>query len=142
MVDYDKALKIGFSNARKMEENKELIDAVFYDLNAQLKKATNDKLFIHRRDFISKNIIWKGPEINFGTNAKSCIAAYNPNAKERIVYGIAIWNQNDGIDFDCVISFGNKKMHCGDAGGLEDTLKEMLQDPVIGGLLHTLVNLP
>ncbi len=139
MVDFQKSFNIGISAAEKAEEAQLEISNVFEKLNKQLYGPTGGRIFIELAEF---NEPLKMSDYPFEKIRKYwAIAAKNPKAVNHLNRELAKWHQNRS-GYPCKISFGEYEIYCEDKEGVESALSGLLQDPVVGKVLHNLMGLP
>jgi hypothetical protein len=130
----------GIDAAKIAEKNKIEIDDVFTHLNQQLNAVTGGKIEIKRTQFRE---IEKNPALNalatwFASPTYWALGAVNQlhkvEAKE-----LAKWSQ-DRAGYPCKIKVGKDEFVCENKSALEQALAYVLQDPVVGEILFTLMN--
>lgn len=147
MADYISSFKEGLAAAEAAKLAKKEIDEVFVEFDKEIKKVSEGKVSIIRKKLkkyeketttIQESVrfmVEPRPTINYWA-----IVAYNPTIPESPVKELAEWNQ-DRLGFPCRIGWGNIKHTCEDRQALENTLAELLRDPVVGELLYALMRL-
>lgn len=146
MVDYTLAFKKGLDAAEAAERAKKEIDSVFEDLDMQVCRAAEGKISIKRKEFEVKPTAWDWAKTlsDFitprGKETYWAIVAYNPKITDSQVKELARWKQGRG-GYPCKISFGGTDCTCEDKEGLENTLGNLLSDPMVGENLRLLMQL-
>lgn len=135
MVDFVKSLKTGLDAAKVAEDNREEIDAVFYELNRQLSEATKDKVQIKRGEFSEGLTFTK----DFRRIRYWALAVYS-NFEGVAPTEIAKWSM-ERSGYPCSIEMGPSRWHCEDRAGLENALGFLLQDPVVGETIQRYIRM-
>ena len=144
MVDYNEAFKQGLEAAMAAGRAKKEIDSVFDDLNRQIDKIANGMIRIGREEITTTvedpgHLVW-GMYPHTAVKKKWAIVAYNPSASESPRMELASWKQ-DRAGYPCRIKWDQAEHICEDKEALENTLAELLRDPLVGEKLNTLMKL-
>lgn len=127
MINFVDSLNKGLELADQYDANNKEIEAVFTELNRQLKEAYDGKLVIE--------LCYNSPE-QYGNEYWS-IDAKNPISLKPLE--IASWYQfPEG--YPCSITFSGQRHICEDKESLEQTIAELLADPVVARDLRTVIN--
>lgn len=143
MADYIKAFKQGLGAAEAADRARKEIDAVFVDLNKQLQEATKNKISIDRREYEERKTLPEALSIPFlGAPRKTywAIVASNPSINRSPVKQLSRWSM-DRAGYPCKIAWKGEDHLCLDKSALEDSLAELLQDPLVGEKFHALMQL-
>ena len=143
MADYIKAFKHGLGAAEAADRARNEIRAVFVELDEQLKKETGNKISIDRKEF---NMPQTLPEaltlVGLGKKRETywAIIALNPSFAESPAKILATWSM-DRAGYPCKIVWGGEDHTCEDKEALENSLAELLQDPLVGEKLQAQMQL-
>ncbi|WP_444936027.1 hypothetical protein ACJJIW_18600 [Microbulbifer sp. JMSA004] len=140
MIDFTKSFNKGIQSAEIADSNKLEIGSVFEELNRQLESVSHGKIRISREKFYEPTHPLKVALFE-PKKYYLAIAAENPKAESSVTKELAKW-QMDRAGYPCKITLGSDEIYCEDKGALEYGLSEVLQDPVVGDILHKLMNLP
>jgi hypothetical protein len=143
MADYIDAFKQGLGAAEAADRARKEIDAVFEELDMQLKKATGKKISIDRKEYEKPKSFQEAISINIFAKTKEtywAIVALNPSVAKSPVKQLAIWSM-DRAGYPCKIVWSGDDHTCEDKEALENSLAELLRDPLVGEILHTLMQL-
>ena len=142
MADYIKAFKQGLEAALVADRARKEIDEVFADLNNQLSKETKNKICIERREYEKGHTlseVLKNPFLPL--SGKSwVIVVFDPSVDESPVKKLAIWSM-DRAGYPCKIVWKNVDVSCEDKEALENSLSDLLRDPLVGEKLHSLIQM-
>jgi len=140
MANFTEAFKKGLEAAQTADRARKEIDKVFKDLNYQLLTETGNKIGINRKEFVEPNVMggMKLPAIPGRENKYWAIVAFNPSFKNSPVKILARWSM-DRAGYPCKISWKNTLYRCEDKEALENILAEILQDPLVGETLYSLM---
>lgn len=142
MTDYFAALKRGLEAAEATDRARKEIDEVFYDLNEQLAKETKEKIRIDRKEYETQKWNFASGSI-FDLIKKETywvLVAFNPSIAKSPVTKLANWFM-DRAGYPCKIKLGDKVFICEDREALENSIAELLQDPLVGEKLYALMQL-
>ena len=139
MVDFVKSFRQGISLADIARKNREEIQEVFAELNAQLNSATGGKIRIYLTldTTIGNILVFK---LTQGVGAYNVVVASNPLIENSPVKHLARWSPSPE-GYPCTITVGKTEYVCVNKKSLEETLATMLQDPSVGKSLQILLNL-
>ncbi|NQS97638.1 MAG: hypothetical protein HQ591_04220 [candidate division Zixibacteria bacterium] len=142
MTDYVSAFEQGLLAAEEADRTRKEIEKIFSDLDLQIKEKTAGKISIsieERERERSPNILSAFPM--FEPKYKyHVISAHNPKIPESPVKILAEWTQ-DRRGYPCKIEWGGSVTSCEDGEALENTLAELLTDPIVGEKLYALMRL-
>ena len=139
MIDFTKSFDTGLNAAEKAQRNKTEINQVFEHLNIQLAKHTSGKVKIsiskHRKmeDVLKFSLF--GPK-----NYYYSITATNPIIGPVSAKELANWEESRA-GYPCKINLFSDEIYCEDKLALEQGLSQMLEDPTIGDILYSIINL-
>jgi len=143
MADYVEAFKQGLGAAVKADRARKEIDEVFVDLDSQLHETTGKKIRIDRKEFEVRQTIQETLSFPFFSKPKETyweIVAFNPSVSESPVKHLARWSM-DRAGYPCKIVWEGEDHTCEDREALENSLAELLRDPLVGEKLHALTQL-
>jgi hypothetical protein len=148
MPDYAKSLEEGFEAARKAEVAKKEIDEVFKELNTQVIKVTEGKVYIERKEFKEEEKDYETAAISILKYAYPrrviikywVIIAFNPIVNPENVLHLARWEMDRG-GYPCKVIWSKQDHICEDMEALANCLADLLKDPVVGEKLYTLTKL-
>ena len=138
MPNYFESLNKGLSAAEFAEKCRAEIKQVFSDLNEQLAKGTDGKLNILIQTYTSEptNIfeisLLQAREKYLGLTAVNLISPKCPTKK------LAVWKEGRS-GYPCTIEFSSRVLSCEDRKGLENNLSIMLQDPIVGEKIMSVI---
>jgi len=139
MTNYKDSFQLGISAAEQAEANKKEISEVFKELNKQIAEITDGKISIERIEFYEPMSAFKIPLFDKRTTYWT-IAAKNVKAASENKE-LAKWNL-DRAGYPCKITLGKYEIYCEDKVALETALSNLLKDPIVGGILYKLMQLP
>lgn len=138
MTDFLKAYNTGQQELKKLEIIQKEIDALFKDLNNQLKVPTGGRIVIDRQLLQAKDdsLFHSFTESVFPDSVKFyfAIVASNPNSKIHKDKELAKWDQQQG-GYPCTISYGSTAITCHDLESLAAALARLLEDPQIAKII-------
>jgi hypothetical protein len=145
MADFGEALKQGLEAAEAMDRARKEIDVVFGDLNKQLLEKTEGKISIVRKQYEMKRVILEAFTASLVDMLKPketywAIVAFNPSLDNSPVKELARWSI-DRAGYPCKIVWGGKELSCEDREALENSLAELLRDPLVAEKLYALMQL-
>ena len=143
MADYIKAFKQGLVAAEAADRARKEIDAVFVDINKQFIEATKNKIRINRQEFKERQTIQEtlvAPFLDKQRETYWAIVALNPSVDKSPVKQLARWSINRA-GYPCKIVWEGEDHMCEDREALENSLTELLRDPLVGEKLYTLMQL-
>lgn len=130
MINFVDSLNKGLELVNQYDANNKEIEAVFAELNRQLNKAYDGKLVIE---------LVFNPSDQF-SDEYWYIVAKNPISLESSQeIALADWTISS-TGYPCSIIFSGQKRVCEDKESLEQTIAELLSDPVIARDLRTVIN--
>lgn len=140
MADFVRAFREGQDAAEAADRARKEIDAVYTELNRQLRESTGGKIAIDRREFeVDRGwgmlLTWPPKP----AETYLAIVAHNPCSEQHIKQ-LAKWSQSRG-GYPCKIFWGSAELSCDDREALENALAELLRDPFVGEQLHTLLQM-
>ena len=145
MSEYIKAFHNGIMSAEIAHKNRQIIQSVFNELNQQLSQETNNKIRIEIKEYdVQKGILELYRDITKGTHKKEtyhAVIALNPTIEKSPEKILAKWYE-DRSGFPCKIVYGDQILICEDKEALEKSITQLLEDPVVGASLFSLLNLP
>lgn len=128
MVSYSQAFQEGLAAAEKMERDNKEIEEVFAHLNREINIDSGGKLQFIIEERVRERL------------SSFLILARNPKVSDTPTLILARWKQ-DRAGYPCKISWGDREYICADREALENTLAELLRDPIVGRMLDTLMKL-
>ena len=146
MSDFKSAFNKGIQAAEAADAANKEIDLVFQDLNKQLAEATVGKLTIRRQLLerprersLEQYLPPSGPfEAWLPPDTYWALVAVNPKI-ESSYDELCEWD-SDSAGYPCTLTWGFEKHYCENKQSLEDTLSELLRDPIISRKMLTLMN--
>ena len=143
MADYLEALKQGLEAADAAARARAEIDAVFTHLDQEIRRGTDEKISIDRRELEVIQSGWLALAVTFPPRPKEtywAIAAHNPSVAESLVKQLAKWSQHRR-GYPCKITWGSTEYTCEDREALEGSLAALLRDPLVAEKLRGLMQL-
>jgi hypothetical protein len=140
MTDFKAAFEDGIKAAQQAEAAKKEIDSVFTELNKQLSEATRGKLLIERRYMPDEIVGFFISLAEFRRPTHLAITARNPSIKQSEPKELSKW-ESGRAGYPCKVSWGGNEAYCENKEGLERVLSDLLRDPVVAGILYSLINL-
>lgn len=140
MADYVSAFNKGMDAARAAERNRSDIEAVFAELNEQIRAISNGRISIERvvlrKDQGASGDLAGG----FPGDSTSLVTPIRAGKHEALVVRSLCENYRTELakwepgrtGFPCVIVFGKTRLICSDRAGLEDAISTLLEDPLVG----------
>lgn len=148
MTDYAAAFAQGLEAAQQAEVAKKEIDAVFAELNANIKDVSGGRVEIGRRPFKEQSLLLgQNPLLDPAGEAlralkrPDAIVATNPRVLEAPILRLARWQPNPN-GYPCKISWAGQDRYCEDKQALENCLLELLRDPDVGRTIRWVMELP
>jgi hypothetical protein len=141
MVDYAGALKQGLSAAEVADRARKEIDAVFVELDSQIRKATEGKISMERQEFETEQGLFVA--LRWPPKPREtywAIVAHNPRVGKSYAKELARWTQARG-GYPCKIVLGNAELICEDREALENSLALLLRDSLVGENLQALMQM-
>jgi hypothetical protein len=141
MADYIKAFKQGIEAAQATDRAKKEIGEVFKELNNQLLSGLGNKISIYLKEIVPRAAITKGIKLPLAVdyaNKYWAIVASNPSVDKGPVKELARWSM-DRAGYPCKITWKDMQYKCEDKAALEHVLAELLQDPLVGETLYSLM---
>jgi hypothetical protein len=135
MVDFVEALRSGIDAAEVAEKNKQEIAGVFGELNRQLADGFDGQVLIGTGT--ARNLVTA--ILNVTTRyGRGAIFASNPKKSDEQSLDLAGWYS--GVNgYPCIIALLDREVSCEDRQALEETLKQMLASPDVGGKIRRLI---
>ena len=143
MADYLASFRQGLRAAQKAESNREEIDAVFEDLNSQIKRESKGTIIIDRMRFKEAETPMESfARVGQGRLPSTywAITIHNPKVADSDIKQISRWEQNAN-GYPCTLSFAKRRVYCEDRKSLENSLAELMGDTDVGSKMHALMNL-
>lgn len=146
MADYIGAFRQGLEAAEVAEIAKKEINNVFVEFNEQMRKASEGKIGIERKEFyVRVEGIAAFTGLPYSLSGKKretywAIVAYNPLVPGSPEKELATWSQGRA-GYPCKIVFENISLSCDGRQSLEGSLAELLRDPIVGEKLCGLMGL-
>jgi hypothetical protein len=140
MIDFKSAFNEGLDAAQKAKAARLEIDNVFKDLNQQLTEVSEGKLTIEReqleppRSWVTQLAILQPPEKYWA------IVARNPTIEGSSFQELCKW-ESGRAGYPCKLTWGGNEHYCEDKQALENTLSNLLRDPIIAEKLISLMDL-
>jgi hypothetical protein len=142
MADYVGAFNKGLEAAEVADRAKKEIDEVFAELKQQIYDATGGLISIDRRQYEVQDTSWAAL-LSFPPKPKNtfwAIVAHNPKIPDCPVKQLARWAQ-DRAGYPTKVVWAGSEHICEDKLGLQNSLVELLSDPMVGETLHGLKQL-
>jgi len=141
MTDFIKSFEKGLDAAKTAEQNRNEMKSVFEELNQQLDRSTDGKLYIERRQFFKNSTFQDLPRlVHFQEREKyTAVAATNKKIADYKDVELAIWKE-DRNGYPCQIIYGDEDIFCEDKTALENGIKNLLRDPSVGDKLYKVMN--
>jgi hypothetical protein len=140
MSDFKSAFSDGLDAAQKAETARREIEDVFRDLSKQLAEASDGKLAVERMEY-ERSRSWLTALSPLEPKEKyQAIVAYNPTIKGSPTRELCEWESGRG-GYPCKLTWGSNEYYCEDKQALENTLSDLLRDPIIAEKLMFLINL-
>lgn len=136
MTDFKSAFEDGLKAAEKAQIARSEIDAVFDELNRQLSEVSKGHIQIQRVQLPKKTMGIVIPTF-FYADMYWAIVANNPAVANSEVE-LATWGQS-ATGYPCKMEWADHEAYYEDKQALESGLANLLQDPVVGGKLNTLM---
>jgi hypothetical protein len=141
MTDFRLAFRNGQEAAKNADASRAEINSIFIDLNQQLGDVSNGRVSIQRYQFERPRsavqqiaLILLPPDRYWGIGATNpLIAGMQPEK-------LCNWEE-DRAGYPCKLIWDGDEYYCQDKQSLEDTLKKMLSDPIVGKTLSKIINL-
>lgn len=143
MTDYIKAFNQGLGAAEAADRARKEVDEVFVDLNRQLQKATEKKIRIDRKELEKPKSFQESLQSSFSLKPKETywvIVASALSVAESPVKILAEWSMGRA-GYPCKIVWGGEDHACEDKEALENSLADLLRDPLVGEKLYALMQL-
>jgi hypothetical protein len=138
MVDFIEAFKQGQTVAERVKNNNQEIDSVFKRLNAEITKASENKVQLS-----IEHIPYSAWVINENGDTE-CEEEHDAICASNLgflnIQELAEWEKGKE-GYPCKITIGNKQHYCEDKTELEETVALMLQDPIVAGILADVMRL-
>jgi len=141
MSDFKSAFNEGLDAAQKAEASRLEIDSVFKDLNQQLTEVSEGKLTI-KRSQLDRPRNWIVQMSTPFERAEKywAIIAHNPTIEGSSFQKLCEW-ESGRAGYPCKLTWGGDEHYCDDKQSLEDTLSNLLRDPIIAERLLSLIDL-
>jgi hypothetical protein len=143
MTDFINSFNKGLSEAENAQKNRAEINATIEELSKQLERTSGGKLLVSVKGF--KEAVpfasLLGSALTGYSDAKKyqAICATNPLAESPTETELARWAIGRA-GYPCTIKLGTDEWICGDKNALEQYLKYLLQDPIVGEKLFAVMN--
>jgi hypothetical protein len=140
MADFTSSFQKGIDAAKRAEQNRAEVDAVFAELNAQIGASTEQKIEIVRgtvADTVA-NALGAGLAALFTSKRVPALLVTNKKDPQHL-REIAKWKQ-DPYGYPCTISVDGDVMHCENRVGLERGLSQLLGSSAVGEAVLAALN--
>src|ERR1044071_5643488 len=139
MAEFTESFRKGIKAVRVAAQNRKEIKAVFDDLNRQMALETKGRVAI-QIGRVAKPVRSVIADFLKPAEYYQAIVGLNPQVQVDYYQKLAEWDEGrDG--YPCEISFGHKDISREDKEGLEAGLRELLEDPIVGGKLFQIMQL-
>jgi hypothetical protein len=140
VVNFGASFKIGIEAAETAKKNKQEIRSIFARLNVVLAAETAGTI---------KLVVKRFPRGKAGLAALMTIDLFEPVPSYSAIAAelyeakgksqpLAEWVEGRA-GYPCTIKLSKRELFCEDKEGLESGLASLLEDPIVGSILHTMI---